>query len=225
MTIRRIFALLLLLLLCAPAACAPIVTHGPQPERGWQAVATIGLPYPLCDIECEVNLMNQVGFGARYGRPAENGKVGYSLGGTLSLGMVSSELDLYVQAPTDPEWAVGGGLLLSPAHVMPYVQIGQMQASGSGFYTTHGFVWMPERTDATGMDYEPRAYVKPRYWTPTVAYRFARRRGAVHLYLSGAFGTMTLRDASGWDQRPVPGRASVNYVMGGISIERNLPGF
>jgi hypothetical protein len=220
MTLRRIYALLLL---CAPAACAPIVTHGPRPERGLQAVATAGLFYPLCGVQCETQLLNQIGFGARYGRPAENGKAGFSVGGTFSLGVVSSELDAYVQAPTAPEWAAGGGVLLSPAHVMPYVQLGRMRASGSGFYTTQGIVWMPERYDGVGMDYEPRAYVTPLYWAPTVAYRAAHRGGAVHLYVAGVLGSMGMRAVSPRpDDPPVPRSAPLRFIMGGVSIERRL---
>jgi hypothetical protein len=216
--------LLALVVLGATVACAPIVTHGPIPERGLQLTATAGLPYPLCGVECEINLFNQVGFGARYGRPAENGKPGYSVGGTLSLGVMSSELDVYVQAPTGSDWSPGGGVLLSPMHVMPYAQAGRMRANGSGFYTTQGIVWMPERSDAYWMDYETRAYVKPLYWAPTIAYRLARRRSALHLYVSGGLGTMTLREAS-WqpEQPPVPDRAPLRFISAGVSVEYTFP--
>lgn len=221
MTIRRIAAVLLL---CAPAACAPVVTHGPRPERGVQLFATGGLPYPLCDVECEVNLFNQMGLGARYGRPAENGKLGYSVGGTLSLGVVSSEADVYVQVPVLPEWDTGAGILVS-SHVMPYIQLGQMRANGSGVYTTHGFVWMPERSDAVWMDYETEAYVTPRYLSSTVAYRLARGRGAVHVYLSGALGTMDVEETSTRrlrNQQPLPGSAPVRYIMAGFTLEHRI---
>src|SRR5688572_23783267 len=97
--------LLAFLLLCATVACAPIVTHGPRPERGLQLTATGGIPYPMCEGTCEMILFNQVGVGARYGKPAENGKLGYSVGGMWSLGFISSELDVYVQAPTGPDVA------------------------------------------------------------------------------------------------------------------------
>lgn len=219
MTIRRISTLLLLF---APA-CAPIVTHGPRPEPGLQLTATGGIAYPLCDGACDVVLFNQIGVGARYGRPAEDGKVGYSVGGTLSLGVISSELDVYVQAPNTPEWDVGGGVLLSPGHVMPYVQLGQMRANGSGVYTTHGFVWMPERPDVIWMDAETSVYVTPRYLSSTVAYRFAGRRRAVHLYVSGALGTMGVRDAARRPgEAPLPGSAPVRFIMGGITLEQGI---
>lgn len=218
--IRRIFAPLLL---CAGPACAPVVTHGPRPEPGLQLTATAGLPYPLCNIECEVQLFNQVGLGARYGRPAEEGKPGYSVGGTLSLGVMSSEVDVYVQAPTRPEWAAGGGILVSPMHVMPYVQLGRMRENGAGFYTTQGVVWMPERSDGYWMDYETRAYVKPVYWAPTVGYRLPYRRAAFHLYLSGALGTMAVRPGyRGPDDPPLPDHAPVRYVFGGITVEQGI---
>jgi hypothetical protein len=214
---------LALLLLCATAACAPIVTHGPRPERGLQLTATGGIPYPMCGGMCEVTLFNQIGFGARYGQPAEDGKPGYSVGGMWSMGFISSELDVYVQAPTAPEFAAGGGILLAPSHVMPYVQLGRMRANGSGFYTTQGVVWMPERPDVIWMDAETSVKVTPLYWAPTVAYRLARRRSAVHLYVSGALGTMGMRDEFRHpDEPPSPSSAPVRFIMGGISLEHTL---
>lgn len=220
MSIRRLAALLLL---CAPAACTPIVTHGPRAEPGLQLTATGGLGYPLCDIECETYLGNQNGIGLRYGRPAENGRAGYSVGGTLSLSVVSSDVDLYVQAPTAPAWAAGGGVLLSVMHVMPYVQLGRMRADGAGFYTTQGVVWMPGRSDGYGMDYSPRAEVKPIYWAPTVAYRLPYQRTAFNLYVSGALGTMTLRDVSSDpDVPPPPARAPIRFISAGITIEQGI---
>jgi hypothetical protein len=225
MRIRRIAALSLL---CAPVACAPIVTHGPRPEPGLQVVATGGIALPLCDGTCEMMLMNQIGFGARYGRPAEEGKPGYSVGGTVSMGGISSEVDLYVQAPTAtlPQWDAGAGILLSPAHVMPYIQLGQMRASGSGIYTTHGFVWMAERGDFIWMDAEGGTEVTPRFLSSTVAYRFAHRGGAVHLYLSGALGSMRMRDSSPRPfEPPPPATAPVRFITGGITLERRIRGF
>jgi hypothetical protein len=215
--------ILALLLLGATVACAPVVTHGPRPERGLQLMATGGIPYPLCGGRCEMSLFNQIGFGARYGRPAEDGKVGYSVGGMLSLGVMSSELDVYVQAPTAPDLAAGGGVLLSPMHVMPYVQAGRMRANGSGFYTTQGVVWMPERSDIIWMDAETSTMVTPLYWAPTVAYRLAVRRSAIHLYVSGALGTMGMRDDYRRpDEPPLPSSAPVRFIMGGITLEHAL---
>lgn len=222
MLIRHIAALILL---CATVACAPIVTHGPRPEPGVQLTVTGGVPYPLCDGECEVLLFNQVGFGARYGRPAENGKPGYSVGGTMSLGVISSELDVYVQAPAEtvPAWDAGAGILLSPSYVMPYVQLGQMRANGSGLYTTHGYVWMAERPDVIWMDAETVTEVTPRYVSSTVAYRVAHRYGAVHLYVSGSLGTMGVRDVSSRPgDPPPPTTAPVRFIMGGATLEHRV---
>lgn len=220
MIIRRTFVLLLL---CAPVACAPIVTHGPRPERGLQVTATAGLPRNFCDSNCALDLIPQYGFGARYGRPAENGRPGYSVSGTFSIALVSTEADLYVQAPTAPEWAAGGGVLLSPVHVMPYVQFGRMHAKGSGFYTTQGFAWLAERSNGLWIDGETTAMVTPRYWSPTVAYRVPHRGGAFHLYVSGAFGRMDLEHVGRPPGSPAPPRsAPVRAVMAGISVERNV---
>jgi hypothetical protein len=209
MIVRRFAALLLL---CAPAACAPIVTHGPRAERGLQLTATLGMPRELCDTSCLVELIPQLGFGARVGRPAEGGRMGYSIGGTFSASIFASEADLYLQAPTAPDWAAGGGVLLSPMHVMPYVQLGRMGADGSGWYTTQGFAILAERNNFRWSG-EGSDLVSPRYWAPTVAYRFAHRGGAVHLYVSGAFGSANPPSTSPIDDAPV------RTVMAGVAVE------
>lgn len=207
-----------LVLLCVPAACAPIVTHGPRPEPGVQVMATLGIPQELCDSGCEVELIPQLGFGVRSGRPAENGNFGYSVTGTFSASILATEADLYVQAPTAPEWAAGGGVLLSFAHVMPYVQLGRMRADGSGFYTTQGFALLTQRTNFsfTGRD---NFLITPRYWAPTVAYRFAHRDGAVHVYLSGAFGSAGADDGGLPPEIPSRGSVPIRQVMAGVTVE------
>jgi hypothetical protein len=106
---------------------------------------------------------------------------------------------------------------------MPYVQLGRMRANGSGLYTTQGVVWMPERSDVIWMDAETSVKVTPLYWAPTVAYRMAGRRSAVHLYVSGALGTMGMRDEFKHpDEPPSPSSAPVRFIMGGISLEHTL---
>lgn len=211
MTFRSFAALVLL---CAPAACAPIVTHGPRVERGLQLTATAGLPQALCDTSCLADLIPQLGFGARVGRPAEGGRMGYSIGGTFSASLFASEADLYLQAPTAPEWAAGGGVLLSPMHVMPYVQLGRMGADGSGWYTTQGFAILAERNNYRRSG-ESIGLMSPRYWAPMVAYRFAHRGGAVHLYVSGAFGSANPAGTARFDE-------ALRTVMAGIAVEKHI---
>lgn len=206
-----------LLLLCAPA-CAPIVTHGPRVEPGFSVTSTVGVPHAFCDSACGLELAPQLGFGARWGRAADPGRAGYSITGTFSSSIISSEADLYVQAPERSDWAMGGGVLLSPNHVMPYVQAGLMDAGGAGFYTTQGFVVMAERPRQFGLIDEPSHLVRPRYWAPTLAYRMNTRRGAIHLYVSGALGWMDRVPQGG----TTAGREPVRGLMAGISAEQPI---
>ena len=103
-----------------------------------------------------------------------------------------AELDLYAQAPIGfTPFDAGTGVLLSPVHVMPYVQAGRMKPDGSGWYTTQGFAFLGSRPHWGSVLSDGGATserVTPRYWAPTVAYR-TRGRYGVHFYVSGAFGT------------------------------------
>ncbi|HEU0299213.1 MAG TPA: hypothetical protein VFR37_07155 [Longimicrobium sp.] len=208
---------LAVLLLLAPAACAPIVTHGPRVEPGLHFTGTLGVARNACDTACSLDILPQIGMGARYGRAADDGRPGYSVAGTLALGLVSSELDAYVQAPTSPSWAAGGGLLLSPAHVMPYLQAGRVEEDGSGLYTTQGFAVLASRERVFDIDEDLE--VAPRYWAPTLAYRAAYRGGAIHVYLSGAVGWMDVRAVEGQSRRE-----PVRLLMAGLSFEQRIRG-
>lgn len=209
--------LLAVLLLFAPAACAPMVSHGPRVEPGLHLTGTFGVARDLCDTACSLEILPQIGMGARYGRAAEGGRAGYSVGGTIAVGLVSSELDGYVQLPTSPSWAAGAGVLLSPSYVMPYVQAGHVGEDGSGFYTTQGFAVLAPRPREWTLDEEVE--VSPRYWAPTLAYRAAQHDGAIHVYLSGALGWMDI-PVSGGDPRREP----VRLLMSGLLFERRVRG-
>lgn len=90
----------LLALACA-AACAPIVTHGPRVERGARFTLTAGASYSPCDtLTCDLELLPQAALGVRGGRPATESRAGLSVGTNLSVNLFSSDLDVYVQAPT-----------------------------------------------------------------------------------------------------------------------------
>jgi hypothetical protein len=189
---RGIFSLLALA--CA-AACAPVVTHGPAVLGGTHVVATAGAGVSPCDsMTCDLELIPQAALGIHTGRAATGTRPGFQAGVNAALNLMSSELDLYVQAPTSyTPFDVGTGVLLGGTHVMPYVQAGRMSASnGSGFYTTQGFVWMFRRPPDYGLfdaapDDRPDE-LEPRYWAPSVAYRTGGNHG-LHVYVSGAFGT------------------------------------
>ncbi|HEX2076314.1 MAG TPA: hypothetical protein VHG08_01360 [Longimicrobium sp.] len=122
-----------------------------------------------------------------------------------------------MQLPTSSSWAAGAGVLLSPMHLMPYVQAGRVDAEGSGFYTTQGFAVLAPRSKEWDIDEE--AEVAPRYWAPTLAYRATHGGGAVHLYVSGALGWMDIPASHGG-----PRREPVRLLMAGLSFEAHIRG-
>lgn len=211
--------LTLLATLCM-AACAPIVTHGPRVVEGLTFYGTAGGGRTLCDRpSCDTSLVPQQGVGLRYGQAATASMPGLSAGLTASTGWESSELDVYVQAPGGfTPFDAGTGVLLSRAHMMPYVQAGRMKPDGSGWYTTQGFAFMasrPIRWDIEGVGEER---VTPRYWAPTVAYR-ARGRYGVHFYVSGAFGTADAKKYRGEEPGFRTVRQPVREVMMGLVFD------
>jgi hypothetical protein len=220
-------AVLALLAAACTGACAPMVTHGPAVLGGTHVVVTAGAGAAACDsAACSLDLLPQAALGIHTGRPATGTWPGFQLGVNASINLISSELDLYVQAPTRyTPLDVGAGVLLGGAHVMPYVQAGRMRArDGSGFYTTQGFVWMMRRPSDYGLFAgEPREgpdELAPRYWAPSIAYRTGGNHG-VHLYVSGALGTANayaFRTDGGSDM--VRGeRQPVRTLMAGLVFE------
>lgn len=174
-----------------------MVTHGPAVLGGTHVVATGGVGLSPCDtVTCDLALIPQAAVGVHTGRAATGKRPGFQAGVNASANLISSELDLYVQAPTRyTPFDMGAGVLLGGTHVMPYVQAGRMRANnGSGFYTTQGFVWMTRRPpdyhlmDGDGSPDDAPDELEPRYWAPSVAYRTGGNHG-IHLYLSGSFGT------------------------------------
>jgi hypothetical protein len=197
-----------------------VVTHGPRVEQGLTFYGTAGGARQLCGRpECDTELAPQQGAGLRYGHAATASVPGLSAGLTVSTGWESSELDLYVQAPIGfTPFDAGTGVLLSPAHLMPYVQAGRMKPDGSGWYTTQGFALMASRPVRWDLEGASEERVTPRYWAPTVAYR-TRGRYGVHFYATGAFGTADAKKYRG----DAPGfhtvRQPVRSVMMGMVFD------
>jgi hypothetical protein len=212
----------LALLLACTAACAPVVAHGPRVEEGFTVYGTAGGGRSLCERPaCDAQLVPQHGFGVRYGRAATPSAPGWSAGLTASTALVSSELDLYVQAPGSLALDVGAGVLAARTHAMPYVQAGHIKADGSGWYTTQGFALLASRSArwSTSLDGGPsEERVAPRYWAPTVAYR-TRGRYGVHVYVSGAFGTADARKYRGQEPGFHTVRQPVRAVMMGMVFD------
>jgi hypothetical protein len=93
--------LLALLAIACTVACAPVVTHSPRVEGGTRLVMTAGASAPLCEnAECDLALLPQVSLGVRTGRPAGEANAGFTAGVNLTMNIVSSDVDLYAQAPT-----------------------------------------------------------------------------------------------------------------------------
>ncbi|HEX8395565.1 MAG TPA: hypothetical protein VF665_24650 [Longimicrobium sp.] len=214
-------------LLCAAPACSPVVTHGPRVDPGLTAYATGGGTLALCDSTvCATELIPQLGAGLRYGRPADERRMGWSLGVTASLSVVSSDMDLYAQLPRRPGGVdAGAGVLLGGAYTMPYLQAGRIDEGGSGLYTTQGLAIMSPRPGSAqfmGGNGNDPVDARPVYWAPTVAYRGRLRDGAMSLYLSGAFGQTTYTepatDGTGGRRRTEPVRA----LMLGVTAERTI---
>lgn len=210
-------------------ACAPIVTHSPRVVEGLTFYGTAGGGRTLCDRPvCDTTLTPQQGVGLRFGHAATASVPGLSAGVTGSTGWVSDdlglnvELDLYAQAPIGfTPFDAGTGVLLSPAHVMPYVQAGRMKPDGSGWYTTQGFAVLASRPArwSYSLDGGPNEErVTPRYWAPTVAYR-ARGRYGVHFYVSGAFGTARAKKYRGEEPGFRTERQPVRAVMMGMVFD------
>lgn len=208
------------LLTAGTVACAPVVTHSPRVEGGTRLVATAGGSTPLCEnaTACDLALLPQVSLGIRTGRPAGEANPGFSAGVNLAMNVVSSDVDLYAQAPTGLAGGLdaGGGVLLSMAHTMPYVQIGRLGEDGSGWYTTQGFVWMSRRPPdyqlmGEAEEGEPDE-MRPRYWAPSIAYRTDWSNG-LQVYVSGAFGTA---DVYAFQDGVRTGSQPVRFLMAGV---------
>jgi hypothetical protein len=218
------------LLAIASAACAPVVTHGPAVLGGTHVVVTGGAGVSPCDsMTCDLSLLPQGALGIHTGRAATGTRLGFQAGLNASISLISSELDLYVQAPTRfSPFDMGAGVVLGGTHVMPYLQAGRMRASdGSGFYTTQGFVWMFRRPpDYRLSDSEPPGAdepdeLAPRYWAPSIAYRTGGNHG-LHLYVSGALGTAKeyVYAPEGGLEMVRVGSQPVRWLMAGVVIER-----
>jgi hypothetical protein len=208
------------LLLATAAACAPIVTHSPRVQNGFSFHGTAGGTRHLCErSDCDTKLAPQHGAGIRYGRAATAAAPGMSAGLTVSTFILSSELDVYVQAPASlSRLDAGAGVLLAGTHGMPYVQAGRMKLDGSGWYTTQGFAFLSRRTMHLSIDDAGVEQVQPRYWAPTIAYR-ARGQYGVHFYATGAFGTARATKYRGDEPGTRVERQPVRAVMMGIAFD------
>lgn len=202
-----------------------------------QLALTAGTMRPLCDSGCTGDQLPTMGGGLRYGFVPERPDVPAFLAGVFVpvFDVAAPELDLYVQGPRrDRSWGYGAGLLSSPRHLMPYVQVGRTPIDGPGWYFTGGYArlnrydsWNESADDALVRDHHRR----PRYWTPTVALRLPRGTGNLDLYVSGAFGhyvdnvvSAAPHDPSRPDPQVVVTRVRepVRLLMAGVILNADL---
>lgn len=197
------------------SACAPIVTHGPNIERGLQGYAGLAGRTRTCDTSCGASeaAMPTAVFGLRYGWvPTDPAKPAAQF--SAGLNFFVPELDLYVQGPrraTAPDF--GAGVQVSVPYLMPYLQLGTSRDDGSALYTTQAVV-----LGNAEFDLDPElgqsSLVAPRYWAPTVAYRFPTAPVRVNAFVSGGLGSYR-REIPGQDAE----RRPLRFLMLGLGAE------
>jgi len=191
----------LLLFLPALFACAPAVTHGPRVEPGLSITLTGGIPRTLCTTDCIAGVIPTMGAGARFGWVADApGRASFQLGALVPLwDPVSLELDPFVQAPTRSAWAFGAGSLVSPRHLVPYVEVGKMPPGGEGWYLSLAHAWLfADPTELLGSDpdgSEGGMARPPRYWAPGAGVRLVSEEGSsVTFWANASFGSYVDRE-------------------------------
>ena len=203
----------------ALGACMPVVTHGPRVEPGVNIGATLGSFVPLCDT-CDTALPMMSGWFVRYGYAPSPKKPAALIGVNVPWVPVEEpfEADAYLQAPVGTaDFVYGAGALAGTKHVMPYVQVGSTR-NGPGLYTTQGFAlhgWRESGWDVAGE-------VRPRYWSPTVAYRLQRSESTLHLYVSGMIGDYERRVPAQDGQWTSLGRQRLLGLTVGVTGESSL---
>jgi hypothetical protein len=181
--------------LLAAGACMPLVTHGPRVEPGVRTSSTIGVPQLLCDTPCDdARMIPRMGVGVRHGWvPSDPNQPAFLAGLSFAgFDLLAPELDLYAQGPgRQGAFAYGGGALVSPRHLMPYVQLGADAPNRPAFYVTAGYAWLLQRPEYyfEGPPDEP-GYRHPRFWAPSAHLKlpFPPAEAAVEVYAQGAIG-------------------------------------
>lgn len=207
----------------ALSGCAPMVTHPPRTDPGVHLGWTGGLDLPS---DSAVRLA-MTPMAATYLRVADRLGGGWGISGTLaaSLGARGGvHGDLYAEVPSrSPGWAHGAGVVAAGNYLMPYLQVGRQDSTGSGWYTTHGYAWRGFQ-EASADLFGASDDVRPRYWTSTLTARRQGRRGAREAYLSAAVGSFDTRRYEYGGERTDTALVSQALwaVSLGVSVEANL---
>lgn len=143
-----------------------MVSHTPRVKSGWGAGATA--TYGAFG-ELKSNDPSEVGMPvgmlwARHGWISKPDGAAFLIGVQAPpyayamappIGLSYTELDGYIQLPErwTGKWSAGAGILAAEAHLMPYVQLGELPESGRGWYATQGVRLVPKKqVDAAGWD-------------------------------------------------------------------------
>ena len=134
----------------------PAVMHSPRIEGGFTAGAaaslTVGPRRTRGDEGGVPYAFGPVGFNVGYGWTSDpSGGFGARLGLHVPVPLVvAAQPDFYVQLPRRAvlglDAGVGVALVPVASTVLPYAQLGALDAGGSGFYATYGFMMGPDPT-------------------------------------------------------------------------------
>lgn len=222
--VRRARLLLAWALLFAAGGCMPLVTHGPRVEEGLWTGSTGSFrlgSLPEGEVDTPLGsfaLRPPNGFFARYGwLRGEEGPtavlVGAHLPFAIPFSIVQPEVDVYAQlTPAAAQHAGGAGVLVSPAHLMPYVQAGSNVGERNSWYTTQGVAVIGFAGGA------PRALL----WSPALSWRrgrleqtaLHRRRFATHYFLQAGFGREWVPQDGGGDRI-----RTLRFLLIGVTTE------
>jgi hypothetical protein len=138
----------------AAQACIPAVMHSPRIDGGLTtgvaASLTAGPRRTRGDMGGIAYAYGPVGVNLGYGWTSdESGGFGSRLGIHVPVPfVVAAQTDFYVQLPRRAVLGLDAGVGMAwvpvMTTVMPYAQLGALDASGSGFYATYGFMIGPD---------------------------------------------------------------------------------
>lgn len=186
-------------LLVVLTACVPVVAHGPRVEPGLSggasASVTAGPRYNNGDDGPSPFLYGPLGVNAGYGwtSGSDGGGPAVRFGVHVPVLVVLVQPDLYVQAPRRALGGFDAGIGVSAPVIdagrvaMPYVQLGRITDTGSGWYTTQGF-FFNRRNPGFGAG----TMLREKAWVPTIAYQYGGGRTTTHVFATGAFGRQLL---------------------------------
>ena len=148
--------------------CIPAVMHGPRIDPGfsWGMAGSYTAVPRLTrgDWGGIAYAYGPVGLNAGYGWTSDQTDgLGVRIGLHAPVLVVAAQPDLYVQLPKRVSLGLdaGVGVTAIPANtsVMPYGQIGFLNAAGSGLYATYGYLFGPDPSSANYSGHGGGAYV------------------------------------------------------------------